>query len=409
MRIADEFAMSAGALAANPVRTALTMLGIIFGVGCMICMAAIGAGAEARVAAQIRAFGANVLLVNPAVAKREAQHGGGARRSLTSADARAIEALPLVSAAAPSVFGSVQVVRGNRHWGTTLNGTLADHFDIREWRLKSGRMFSEQDERDAGKVVILASVVAEKLFEGNEPVGETVRILDTPFSVIGVLDEKGASGGGQSQDDVIFVPLSTATTRLIGAANKIDREAVAYILASATSEEAVPDALDAIGSLLRQRHAVAAGQDDDFTVTSAASALAAQRESTRTMAILLASIAAVALLVGGIGIMNVMLVCVTERTAEIGLRLAIGARPRDVRRQFLVEAVVICTIGGIIGAACGSAAAWTVAGWFGWPVLIQPSAAALAVAVAGGVGVFFGYYPAKRASALEPVVALRRL
>src|SRR5271166_1116359 len=262
MRIADEFAMSAGALAANPVRTALTMLGIIFGVGCMICMAAIGAGAEARVAAQIRAFGANVLLVNPAVAKREAQHGGGARRSLTSADARAIDALPLVSAAAPSVFGSVQVVRGNRHWGTTLNGTTADHFDIREWRLKSGRMFSAQDERDAGKVVILGSAVAEKLFEGNEPVGETVRILDTPFSVIGVLDQKGASGGGQSQDDVIFVPLSTAIARLIGAANKIDREAVAYILASARSEETVPAAVDAIESLLRQRHAVAAGQDD---------------------------------------------------------------------------------------------------------------------------------------------------
>ena len=290
-----------------------------------------------------------------------------------------------------------------------MNGTTASHFTIREWRLKSGRTFQPEEDQAAAKVAILGSTVVDKLFNGEEPVGQIIRILNTPFTVLGVLEEKGASANSQSQDDVIFVPLTTATRRLMGSTNAVNRDAVAFILASAKSYETIPDAAKEVTSLLKQRHNIAPGQDDDFTVTTAASVLAAQQESVRTMSILLGSIAAVSLVVGGIGIMNIMLVCVTERTSEIGLRLAIGARPRDVRRQFLLEAVVICSIGGVFGVLFGSAAAWGIANSFDWPILIQPWIVAIAVVLASAVGVFFGYYPAKRASALQPIIALRQL
>jgi len=409
MRFLDALAMSAAALMANPVRTLLTILGIMIGVGCVVSMAGIGAGAQARVADQIRAFGANVLLIKPGDTNRDGVRGAsGTRHTLVSADATAISAVPSVAAAAASVFGTVQVVHGNFNWSTTVNGTTSDHFDIREWPLRSGRMFSPDDERDAGKVAILGQTVAEKLFQKEEPLGQVIRILNTPFTVIGMLREKGTSGG-QSQDDVVFVPLSTATLRLIGSANTVNRNAVAYILASAATERAIPEAIQEIERLLRQRHRILPGKDDDFTVTSAASALAAQQESTRTISLLLGSIAAVSLIVGGISIMNIMLVCVTERTPEIGLKLAIGARPRDLRRQFLFEAVLLCTVAGIFGVLLGSVSAQAIGARFGWPVLIQPWAIAMAIVLASCVGIFFGYYPAKRASKLQPVIALRRL
>jgi len=407
MRPADLVSMAITALIANPVRTGLTMLGIIFGVACVICMAGIGAGAELRVVEQIRAFGANVILIKPMETKREAAHGAGAKRPLTTRDAQAIADLPHVSGVAPSVFGSVQVVRGNRHWTTVLNGTVADHFAIREWKIQSGRTFSTRDDAEAGKVVIIGALVAEKLFEDEDPIGQTIRILDAPFTIIGVLAKKGAEAGNQSQDDVVFAPISTATIRIIGSANLRDRNAVAYILASASSEATVAPAVDAITALLRQRHGAAPDEAEDFTVTSAESALSAQRESARTMSLLLASIAFISLVVGGIGIMNVMLVCVTERTAEIGLKLAIGAQPRDIGLQFLLEAVVICVTGGVFGVLIGIAVAWSTAGWLSWPVIIPPAAPAVAIGVAALVGVFFGYYPARRASMLDPVVALR--
>ena len=410
MRMRDALQMATGALAANPVRSLLTMLGIVIGVGCVVCMAAIGAGARARVVDQIRAFGANVLLVNPGTKIKDGVRGADAPKGiLTTGDAKAIAELPLVALSAPSVFGNAQVVHGSRNWGTTVNGTTPDHFTVREWRLKSGRMFLPEEDQTAAKVAILGSTVADKLFNGEEAVGQIIRILNTPFSVLGVLEEKGASGNGQSQDDVVFVPLSTATRRLVGSANTINRDAVAYIIASAKSDDAIPGAIEQITSLLKVRHRIAAAQEDDFTATSAAAALAAQQESVRTISILLGSIAAVSLVVGGIGIMNIMLVCVTERTSEIGLRLAVGARPRDIRRQFLLEAVVICTAGGIFGVFGGSAAAWGIANSFDWPILIQPWIVAIAVALASTVGVFFGYYPAKRASALQPIIALRQL
>ncbi|MBS0528935.1 MAG: ABC transporter permease, partial [Proteobacteria bacterium] len=358
MRPLDFIRTAAGAMLNNPIRTLLTMLGIIIGVSSMVSMAAIGAGAQAKVQEQIRSFGANVLMVNASP-----QNQGGVRtaanlrRSLTIADAEAIGRLDAMRAAAPAVSGSAQIVHGSLNWGTTVNGTTVDQFAIRDWRLASGRFFSPEEQRSAGKVVVLGSVVAKKLFEDRDPIGQVVRILNTPFEVIGVLREKGAAGIGQNQDDVVFVPLLTAMMRLIGSANSVNRDAIAYILGSAKSEQLMTVAIQEIKDLMRQRHGISNDKDDDFVVTSAASILAAQRASTRTVAVLLGAIAGVSLLVGGISIMNIMLVSVKERTREIGLRLAIGARPRDVRRQFLLEAVVLCAVGGLRGVAFGAAIA----------------------------------------------------
>lgn len=409
MRPLDYLSAASAAMRANPFRTFLTMLGIIIGVGSMISMAAIGAGAQAQVQEQIRSFGANVLMVNPnARAQNGVRSAGNIRRPLTIEDAKAIAELGSVRSAAPSVAGSAQIVHGSQNWATTVNGTTRDHFAIRDWKLASGRFFSPEDERAAGKVVVIGSTIAHRLFaEGEDPIGQVVRILNAPFEVIGVLKEKGTAGDGQNQDDVVFVPLLTAMMRLIGSAYTVNRDAVAYILASAKSESGMNRAIGEIDSLMDQRHDVVDKDDKDFIVTTAASILAAQRASTRTVSFLLGAIAAVSLLVGGISIMNIMLVSVTERTREIGLRLAIGARPRDVRKQFILEAAMICTAGGVFGVMLGAALAIAVAKFVGWRVLLEPQTAAIAVAFAGGVGVFFGYYPAKKAASLQPVIALR--
>jgi putative ABC transport system permease protein len=409
MKTLDLLGISVSSLTANPIRTFLTMLGVVIGVACVVSMVAIGAGAQARVADQIRAFGANVLLVNPGAANKNGVRGAiGSRLTLTAQDARAIAQLPAVTASAPSVYGAAQIVYGANNWSTTINGTTPDHFAIREWALMSGRPFSREDLEGAGKVAIIGARVAEQVFKAEEPLGKVVRIMSTPFTVIGVLASKGVNGSGQNQDDVAFVPLSTATLRLIGSANAINRDTVGYILASARSDGEMTTAISQIEDLLRQRHHTRS-DDDDFTVTTAASALAAQEASTKTISILLGSIAAVSLIVGGISIMNIMLVSVTERTPEIGLRLAIGARPKDIRRQFLLEAIALCTTGGVIGVALGYGAAVAVATRFDWPILLQPITAFGAVALAGCVGMFFGWYPAWRAAALQPVTALRSL
>jgi putative ABC transport system permease protein len=407
MKPLDYLALAWAAMRANPIRTFLTMLGIIIGVGSMVSMAAIGAGAQAQVQEQIRSFGANVLMINPSVRNQGGiRKAGNFRRQLTIDDAQEIAKLSSIRAAAPSVAGSAQVVYGGMNWATTVNGTTRDHFDIRGWRLASGRVFEPEEEGGAGKVVVLGSMVAQKLFGDDDPLGKVVRILNTPFVVIGVLREKGFAAG-QNQDDVIFVPLLTAMMRLIGSANAVNRDAVAFILASSKSDDSMDSAILDIDSLMRQRHQIEPGDENDFIVTTAASILAAQEASTRTIAILLGSIAGVSLIVGGISIMNIMLVSVTERTREIGLRLAIGARPRDVRKQFLLEAVVLCIVGGMVGVLLGGIMAFGVAKFVGWRVLLEPQVAAIAVAFAGMVGVFFGYYPAKQAARLQPVIALR--
>ena len=409
MKLADAIRMALAAIMGNPVRSLLTMLGVVIGVGCMVSMVAIGAGAQARVAEQIRAFGAHVLLVNPGANNRNGVRGAvGSRLTLTGEDARAIARLPSVALAAPSVFGVAQIVYGANNWSTTINGTVPDHFEIREGPLKAGRTFTQEDIQSAAKVAIIGSKAADELFKTEDAVGKGVRILSTPFTVIGVLSEKGVNGSGQNQDDVAFVPISTATLRLIGSANSVNRDTVGYILANARSDDAMASAITQIEDLLRQRHRTREG-DDDFTVTTAAATMAAQEASTRTIAILLGSIAAVSLIVGGISIMNIMLVCVTERTPEIGLRLAVGARPKDIRRQFLMEAICLCSAGGVVGVGLGYAAACAVGARFDWPILLQPETAVAAIVLAGGVGTFFGWYPAHRAATLQPVAALKTL
>ncbi|MDE2378247.1 ABC transporter permease [Bradyrhizobium sp.] len=403
MRMTDLARLSAASLTAAPVRSCLTMLGIFIGVAAITSMAAIGAGAKSKVSEQIRSFGANVIMVNATAGNRAGMDH--ARRPLSLNDAAAIAELSSVRLAAASVAGQARLVRGGLNWATTVNGTTHDHFEIRQWRLAGGRFFTEQEEKDAGQVVVLGSLVARKLFEGTEPVGQVIRILGAPLKVIGVLAEKGTSGA-DSQDDVAFVPMATAKNRLIGSAGG-DRNAVNYILASAASSAVIGDATEDIESLMRQRQHVVNDEDKGFRVATAASIVAAQEASTRTVSMLLAAVACVSLAVGGIGIMNIMLVSVTERTREIGLRLAIGARPRDIRTQFVIEAAALCTGGGVVGVAMGFAVASLAARSAGWPVVLDPATAIGAVLFSGLVGILFGYYPAKRAASLDPVAALR--
>jgi len=409
MRTSDQFRISGSALLATPVRTCLTMLGIIIGVASIVSMAAIGAGAQSKVTEQIHSFGANVIMVNASATNRGRPDADGSMRyPIAIDDARAIAELASVRYAAPSVAGAARLVHGGNNWGTTVNGTTRVHFDIRGWQLAEGRFFTADEETAGGQVIVLGGVVARKLFGDDAPVGQVVRISNTPFEVIGVLDDKGTAGGGQSQDDVAFVPLRTAKIRLVGPVGAAkDRNAVSYILASATSADTIATATDDIDELMVQRHRVETREDKGFLVTTAASIVAAQEASTRTISALLGAVAGVSLMVGGISIMNIMLVSVTERTREIGLRLAIGARPRDIRIQFLMEAAALCVCGGLLGVAVGSAAAFAVDLFVGWPVVLEPSMALLSVAFAGLVGIVFGYYPAKQAAALQPVAALR--
>jgi putative ABC transport system permease protein len=298
-------------------------------------------------------------------------------------------------------------VRGGKNWNTVVNGTTADYFVVRDWALSAGRQFSRGEEEGGGKVALIGATVAKQLFDKADPIGGQIRISSVPFEVIGVLAEKGPSGSGQNQDDIIFVPISTAKLRLMGSASEVNREAVAYILVKAVSDEAVRPATSQIEALLRQRHRIEASADDDFQVANPAAAMAAQRASTTTIAWLLAAIASVSLVVGGISIMNIMLVSVTERTREIGLRLAVGARRRDIRNQFLTEAVTLCVLGGLIGLFLGMGAALAVARLAGWPIFLGTDAVAFAVLFAASIGIFFGYYPARKAARLEPIEALR--
>ena len=294
-------------------------------------------------------------------------------------------------AAAPSLRGQARLVYGNRNWATQLNGTTADYFLIRDWPLAAGRGFSRREEDGAGKVALIGATVAERLFGGTNPVGREVRVLNTPMRVIGLLARKGQSGSGRDQDDVVFVPYATAQLRLGGAGRGVTPDTVSYILAKAASDDLVADAKAGIEGLLRQRHRVALGVPAGFRVTDPAAAMAARRGSTRTIGWLLAAIASISLLVGGISIMNIMLVSVAERTREIGLRLALGARRRDISRLFLIEALLVCIIGGILGAALGVAASWMVARLAGWPILIAPETFLAALTFAGAVGLISGY------------------
>jgi len=396
------------ALAVNKLRSALTMLGIIIGVSAVIVMVAVGAGAQARVEEQIRALGSNLLLIlSGARTQSGVRLGLGSNYSLNEGDAFAITREIPGATAAPAVRGGAQLIWGNANWSTVIYGTTPEYLPVRQWTLAAGRTFEPAEMAGAAKVCIIGQTVVKNLFGATDPIGQSIRIRRVPFTVIGVLETKGQSMMGTDQDDVVLMPLNTARNRVLGSTTLAKQRAVSVIWVK------VDDGLDTnaiaeqVRALLRQRHRLQAGADDDFSLRNLAEIMAAQEASSRILTILLAAVASVSLVVGGIGIMNIMLVSVTERTREIGLRMAVGARTRDILGQFLVEAVTLSLIGGLVGTLLGVAGAFAVALLAGWRVLLSTNAVLLAVAFAFLIGVFFGFYPARKAARLNPVEALR--
>jgi putative ABC transport system permease protein len=396
------------ALRRNPMRSFLTALGVIIGVGCVIAMTAIGAGARARVEETFASMGSNMLIVRSGSAQSAGARGGaGTEPSLTWADLEAIgDEVPELALVAAQLTTVAQLQAEGQNWNTSVQGTTPGFFAIRNWSVGSGRLFDVGDVEGGTKVIVLGQTVVENLFGAfADPIGQVVRVNRVPFEVIGVLAEKGQSAFGTDNDDVAFVPLSTYRSRVEtgGLGQFLD----GTIFASARSPELTAPAKTRIETLLRARHRIREGALDDFTVRNLADFAAAQEEGARTMNSLLAGIALVSLVVGGIGIMNIMLVSVTERTREIGLRMAVGARPRSILTQFLVEAIVLSGAGGLVGLAAGLAAAAWLVSRFGWPMLVQPTITALALAASALVGIVFGLYPAWKASRLDPIQALR--
>jgi len=392
------------ALLRNKMRSALTALGIIIGVAAVVSMVGMTTGARNSVQSQISALGDNVFMIfSGSVSRGGTRTSWGSVQSLTEKDAEAIAAqCPSVKAVSPTIRLSGQLVFGNSNWTTQMWGVAPEWVDIRSYGIASGRMFNETDVRGAAKVCVVGQSVVDNLFEGNDPVGSVIRIRRLPFEVIGVLGAKGQSAMGQDQDDLVIVPLSTAAKKFQGGNTRIN-----MIVGSAVSGGAVEQAQAEISDVLRARHRLGPNDDDDFIIRTQADISQTVEESSRTMSMLLASVAFVSLLVGGIGIMNIMLVSVTERTREIGVRMAIGARPRDILLQFLTESVALAAIGGVLGVALGIAVSATISKLAGWATEISPMAAAVAVGFSGLVGIFFGFYPARKASLLDPIEALR--
>jgi len=396
------------ALRRNPMRSFLTALGVIIGVGCVIAMTAIGAGARARVEETFAAMGSNMLIVRSGSAQSGGARGGaGTEPSLTWADLDAIrEEVPEVGAVAPLLVTAAQLQAEGQNWATSVQGTTPEYFEIRNWPVASGRGIEAADVEGATKGIVLGQTVVENLFGAfADPIGQIVRVNRVPFEVIGVAAEKGQSPFGTDNDDVAFVPVSTFRSRV--EVGQLGQFLDGTIFASARSAELTAPAQSRVEKLLRARHRIRAGTPDDFTVRNLGDMAAAQEEGARTMTSLLAGIALVSLVVGGIGIMNIMLVSVTERTREIGLRMAVGARPGSILTQFLVEAIVLSGIGGLVGVAAGLTTAYWLVSRFDWPMLVQPAVVALALGASAVVGVAFGLYPAWKASRLDPIQALR--
>ncbi len=393
------------ALARNKMRSALTMLGVIIGVAAVIAMVSIGQGAQASVAEQIASVGTNILFI-----RAGSQNLGGVRtgaddsaqRSLTVEDLDAIRTeLPTVAMVSPGVQSRAQIVFGNQNWNTRIEGVGAQYPEIRKWLVQTGSFFTDSEVRSAARVVVIGQTIADILFPGMDPIGQTIRVRELPFRVIGVMAKRGQDQMGRDQDDVLFAPFSTVQKKLLAIQH------VQSANVSAISPEATRTAEEQISELLRARHKLAPNQENDFSVRNMTDVAEAADETNRIMTILLASIASVSLLVGGIGIMNIMLVSVTERTREIGIRMAIGARSSAVRTQFLIEAIVLSLTGGLIGIILGLGVSVLIPRMLGWPTLVSVASVVGSVVFSAAVGIFFGFYPARKAAALDPIDALR--
>ena len=390
------------AIIRNKMRSALTALGIIIGVACVIAMIGVGQGSQAAIQSQISALGSNFLMIFPGVATQSGARIFTGESTLTEDDVAAVKAdCPAVAYVSPMSRSGSQIVAGGLNWGTQVQGVGVEWPFIRSWNVEKGAFFGESEVRSSAKVCVLGATVAEALFGDANAIGETVRVKNFPFRVIGVLEKKGGSTMGQDQDDTIIAPYTTVM-RLIKGRNRID-----MFMASAVSRNAVAQAQSEIEALLRQRHRIPPGGDSDFMIRSQQEIAQTADETSRTLSILLASAASISLLVGGIGIMNIMLVSVTERTREIGIRLAIGAKGRDILTQFLIEALTLSVAGGAIGIALGIAASRILAWKAQWPIQLAPGAILLAFGFSAAIGVFFGFYPARKAARLDPIEALR--
>jgi putative ABC transport system permease protein len=393
------------ALGRNKLRSTLTALGMIIGVGAVISMISIGNGARAQVAAQVASLGQNVIMVysTSSSSGTGVRQGYGSSAGLIPEDADAIaNEVPAVVAVSPELYAYTQVVAGNQNWKTKLYGEAPDYFEIRQWPLAEGECFTEADVRGANQVAVIGQTTAQQLFGAESPVGETVRVQNVPFTVVGLLEAKGFSVKGHDQDNVLVVPYTAALNRLMG-----KKTPLYGIYLEAADASMLDEVKQQTAALLRQRHRIDPSAEDDFVVHSQQEIAETATATTRTMTVLLGAIASVSLVVGGIGIMNIMLVSVTERTREIGIRIAVGARPRDILRQFLVEAFTLSALGGSIGVAVGIGTSKVLAATAHWPALISADAILLAVLFSGAVGVFFGFYPARKAARLDPIEALR--
>ncbi|SMD09842.1 ABC transporter permease [Sporomusa malonica] len=391
------------ALVSNKLRSILTMLGIIIGVGAVIAMVSIGMGVREKVSSSIASLGSNLIIVTPGAASSSGvRQAAGTSTTLTLKDAQAMaREIPGIGAVAPSVGKQYQLVAGNMNWTSSVQGTTPEYLDVRNLSVESGSFITNEDVETRNRVAVIGSTVASNLFDNINPVGQSVRIGNAPFTVIGVLASKGQSAGGQDQDDTVIIPLTTAQERMMGITY------VQTISVQAANAEVVNDVQDGVTSLLRSRHGITGDKADDFTVRNLASVMATAQETTGTITMLLGSIAAISLLVGGIGIMNIMLVSVTERTREIGIRKALGARYANILMQFLIEAVVIGVIGGAIGIAVGVGGSYVISSFAGWKTVITPMPILVSFGFSVGIGLFFGLYPARKAALLNPIDALR--
>jgi putative ABC transport system permease protein len=405
MELRNTARIAARAIRRNKIRSALTMLGVIIGVASVIAMIALGSGARAAIDQQIQSQGTNVIYVSAGSFGRgpgAVRQGAGSVSTLTLEDAQAIaQQVPTAQRVSPMVRGRVQVVAGNQNWNTSIEGGNEDYVTIRNWPITSGANFTPRDVLVAEKVCLLGATVVLNLFPDQDPVGQVIRVKNLPFRVVGVLAPKGQGQFGQDQDDLIVAPYTTAQKKVLGVTS------IQQVLVAATSSDGVEETATDITRLMRERHRIANPDDDDFTVRTVEEMAATRVEMARTMTLLLMSVASVSLLVGGIGIMNIMLVSVTERTREIGLRMAVGARTRDILSQFLAEAVGLSVVGGALGVVFGIVVSRGLTQFLAWPTTITTMSILIAFAFAGAVGVFFGYYPARKAANLDPIEALR--